>query len=118
MGDAIGTAAPLAITTTCFLPWHVCRKLQIHIGTYLREAYLLPLLICIPLVIVLLLMKQWFVPHNYIQLLAHLGMAGVVYGSAVAWAFASKRAMKVGTLHTSEALEPVVAGVESFSQEI
>jgi O-antigen/teichoic acid export membrane protein len=118
IGDAIGTAAPLAVTTICFLPWHLCRQLQIRIGTYLREAYLLPLIICAPIVIVLLLMKQWFVPHNYIQLAAHLSVAGVVYGLSLSWAFASKRAMKVGKLHAPEALEPVVAPVESFSQEI
>src|SRR5262249_37647709 len=39
MGDAIGTAAPLAATTILFLPWHLCRRLQIRISTYLREAY-------------------------------------------------------------------------------
>jgi O-antigen/teichoic acid export membrane protein len=116
MGDAVGTAAPLAITTTCFLPWHVCRQLQIRIGTYLREAYLLPLIVCVPLVIVLLLMKRWFVPHNYLRLLAHLVVAGAIYGLALAWAFASKRALKVGRLQAPELAEPVAASIESFPQ--
>jgi len=116
IGDAVGTAAPLAITTICFLPWHLCRQLQIRIGTYLREAYLLPLIVCAPLIVALLLMKQWFVPHNYAQLSAHLVVAGGVYGLSLSWAFASKRAMKVGTLHSPEPLEP--AAVENFSQEI
>ena len=116
IGDAVGTAAPLAITTICFLPWHLCRQLQIRIGTYLREAYLLPLIVCAPLIVALLLMKQWFVPHNYAQLSAHLMVAGAVYGLSLSWAFASKRAMKVGTLHSPEPLEP--AAVENFSQEI
>jgi O-antigen/teichoic acid export membrane protein len=118
IGDAIGTAVPLAVTTICFLPRHLCRQLQIRIGTYLREAYLLPLIVCMPLVIVVLLMKRWFVPHNYIQLAVHLAMAGVIYGLSLSWAFASKRAMRVGTLQSPEILEPAIADMESFSQEI
>jgi O-antigen/teichoic acid export membrane protein len=116
IGDAMGTAAPLAVTTICFLPWHLCRQLQIRITTYLREAYLLPLIVCVPLVVVLFLMKEWFVPHNYVQLAAHLTVAGAVYGLSLSWAFASKRAMKVGTLHSPGPLDP--PGMESFSQEI
>ena len=121
VGDAIGTAAPLAVTTLCFLPWHMCRQLQIRMGTYLREAYLLPGMVCVPLVIALLLMKQWFVPHNYLQLAAQLGLAGAVYGMALLWAFASKRAMQIGNLNAPESiLEAASAGVavENYSQEI
>src|SRR5207249_3957464 len=102
VGDAVGTAVPLAVTTICFLPWHLCRRLQIRIGTYLREAYVLPMIVCAPVVLMLLLMKLWFVPHNYIQLAAHLAVAGVVYGLSLSWAFASKRAMKLGTLNSPE----------------
>ena len=109
VGDAIGTAVPLVVTTTCFLPWHVCRRLQIRMSTYLREAYSLPVLLCIPLTVVLLLMKEWFVPHNYLQLVVHVAVAGLVYGLALWWAFASKRATRVGKLHAPEA---------SLSQEI
>jgi O-antigen/teichoic acid export membrane protein len=121
IGDAIGTAAPLAATMILFLPWHVCRQLQIRVGMYLREAYLLPLIVCLPVVIVLLLMKQWFVPHNYAQLATQLGVAGTVYGLSVLWAFASKRATKIGNLHSPElTLEQpaAVEAVESYSQEI
>jgi O-antigen/teichoic acid export membrane protein len=122
VGDAIGTAAPLAATTLCFLPWHLCRQLQIRMSMYLREAYLLPLIVCAPVVIVLLLMKQWFVPHDYVQLAAHLAVAGAVYGLSLLWAFASKRAMKIGNLNSPEAaLEPPAAAgvaVENYSQEI
>jgi O-antigen/teichoic acid export membrane protein len=118
MGDAVGTAVPLAVTTICFLPWHLCRRLQIPMGVYLREAYLIPLIVCAPVVIVLLLMKQWFVPHGYLQLAAHLSIAGVVYGLSFSWAFASKRAIKLGPLQSSSSLEPAIAAVESFSQDI
>jgi O-antigen/teichoic acid export membrane protein len=122
VGDAIGTAAPLAATAIFFLPWHLCRQLQIRMSVYLREAYLLPLMACAPVVIALLLMKQWFVPHNYVQLAAHLGVAGAVYGLALLWAFTSKRAMKIGSLSSPEATleQPKITGVavENYSQEI
>jgi O-antigen/teichoic acid export membrane protein len=98
IGDALGTAVPLALTMIFFLPGHLCKQLQIRLLTYWREAYLLPLALCVPLTLVLLLMKQWFVPHNYPGLLAHLGAAGLVYALAGLWAFKSKRAMRIGDL--------------------
>jgi len=122
IGDAIGTAAPLAATMIFFLPWHVCRQLQIRMSLYLREAYLLPVMVCTPVVIGLLLMKRWFVPHNYLQLAAHLGVAGTVYGLALLWAFASKRAVKIGNLSSAEAMLEASAAagvvVDNYSQEI
>jgi O-antigen/teichoic acid export membrane protein len=122
VGDAIGTGAPLAVTAIFFLPGHVCGRLQIRIRTYLREAYLLPLMVCAPVVLVLLAMKRWFVPHNYLQLAAHLAVAGAVYGLAMYWAFVSKRAMKIGNLSAPEAtldLPPSAeVEVETYSQEI
>jgi O-antigen/teichoic acid export membrane protein len=121
VGDAIGTAAPLAVTTLCFLPWHLCRQLHIRMSLYLREAYLLPVMVCVPLIAVLLLMKQWFIPHNYLQLAVHLGVAGAVYGLALGWAFASKRAMQIGDLTAGSDALPAASGVvavENYSQEI
>ncbi len=88
VGDALGTAIPLAATTIFFLPRHLCQNLQIALRTYLREAYLLPAIVCIPTIVVLLLMKSWFVPHNYPQLAAHLAVSGLVYGLSMMWAFA------------------------------
>lgn len=119
VGDALGTAIPLTATMIFFLPQHVCHKLQIPVRTFLREAYTLPVVACVPLIAVLMLLKQWFVPHNYFGLLTHLGMAGVVYGLCLAWAFASKRAMKIGAL-PAEGLGPrsTVAPVETFSPEV
>lgn len=107
VGDALGTTIPLALTMLFILPWHLCRKLEIRMVTYLREAYALPVLVCAPLVAVLLLMQRWFVPHNYPGLLEQLALAGIVYGLALAWAIASRRAMKMGRLHT-----PII-GLES-----
>ena len=117
VGDAIGTAIPLTATMIFFLPGHACRKLQIPVRTYLREAYLLPVLMCVPAIGALMMMKHWFIPHSYAQLALHFIVVGLVYGAALFWAFASKRAMKV-RLPPEVQLEPVGAVVENYSQDI
>ena len=121
IGDALGTALPLAATTILFLPGHLCRQLKIKMWTYLREAYLLPMALCVPVTITLLLMKRWFVPHNYGGLVVHLAVAGTVYGLCLAWAFASKRAMRMGTLHIPDPASAVAldstTAVETFSHD-
>jgi len=68
VGDAAGTAIPLLCTTLHFLPRHLCRVLGIRVRAFVREAYTLPLLLVIPQIATLLLLKRWFVPHNYAQL--------------------------------------------------
>jgi O-antigen/teichoic acid export membrane protein len=98
VGSALGTTVPLTATMLFFLPCHVCRKLGVAVSTYLREAYALPVLVSLPLVLTLLLMKRWFVPHNYLQLAIHLLVAATVYGTTLRWVFASQRGMKVGNL--------------------
>ena len=59
MGDAIGTAIPLAGTFLLFMPFHLCSRLGIRMGTYLRQAYLLPLILCAPMSAVLILIQHW-----------------------------------------------------------
>jgi O-antigen/teichoic acid export membrane protein len=119
VGDAIGTAIPLTATMVFFLPAHACRKLQIPVRTFLREAYLLPIMVCAPAIAALLLMKMWFIPHTYAQLAVHFAVVGLVYGVALLWAFASKRAMKVILQSPEVALvQPVGAAVENYSQDI
>jgi O-antigen/teichoic acid export membrane protein len=98
VGDALGTAIPLSCTMLVFMPRHVCRTLGIEIPTFLREAYTLPLVACMPMVIVLLLMQHWFVPHGYRQLAAQLLTAGMVYGAGLLWMYRTNRAFRVGDL--------------------
>jgi O-antigen/teichoic acid export membrane protein len=123
MGDALGTAIPLAATMIFFLPGHVCRKLQISVRTFLREAYTLPIAVCAPMVVALLLMKHWSVPHTYGKLAIHLALAGLVYGTALLWAFGTKRAMRVGRLSADEIGDVMVpaateASVETLSPDV
>jgi O-antigen/teichoic acid export membrane protein len=108
-GDAYGTAIPLACSMILFMPRHLCKQLGIRIRTYLREAYILPLLITIPMVLVLLLMQRWFIPHHYVGLAVQLLIAGTVYGLGLLWVVLTKRALRVGELAPKEI--PVAAEI-------
>lgn len=123
IGDAFGTAIPLACSTIFFMPRHVSRLLGIRLRTYLREAYVLPLLLTAPLVPVLLLMRYWFIPHNYRQLALQLFIGGVVYGLGILWAFLTKAVLRVGELAPQQDAGPadgsvVAPPVEIYQQDV
>jgi O-antigen/teichoic acid export membrane protein len=98
VGDALGTAIPLTATMIFFLPRHVCGKLGIPVRVFLREAYSLPILASVPFFLTLLLLKQWFIPHKFLELVLQIAVASLVYGGLLAWFFASDRALRVGEL--------------------
>jgi O-antigen/teichoic acid export membrane protein len=95
VGDAWGTAIPLTCTMLFFMPRHLCKKLGLHVRTFVRESYTLPFLLSLPLAAVLLLMQRWFVPHNYRQLAIQLLIGGIVYGVGLLWVVMSNRALRV-----------------------
>ncbi|MCU1304276.1 MAG: hypothetical protein JWQ87_4560 [Candidatus Sulfotelmatobacter sp.] len=118
LGDAAGTAIPLLCTTLFFLPRHLCRVLNLSLGIYLREAFLLPTLLCAPLVAVLLLMRSWFVPHNYLQLTIHLLVGSAVYGAGLLWATWTRKAWQVEGIHDQDAANQVAVGlIDTYQQE-
>jgi O-antigen/teichoic acid export membrane protein len=118
LGDAVGTAIPLACTTLFFLPRHLCRILNLRIGVYLRQAFLLPLMLCVPLVAVLLLMRRWFVPHNVVQLALHLAAGSAVYGVGLLWAVWSRKAWQVEGIHDLETANQVAIGlIDTYQQD-
>src|SRR5208283_3166279 len=98
IGDALGTAIPLTCSFLLFMPGHLCRLLGIRLRTYLREAFVLPLVITAPLVAVLLLMKKWYIPQTYRQLAVQLAIGGAVYGVGLLWVYATDRALRTGEL--------------------
>jgi O-antigen/teichoic acid export membrane protein len=117
VGDAAGTAIPLMCTTLFFLPRHLCRLLSVRIGTFLREAYTLPLLLSVPLVATLLLMRRWFFAHNYLELGLQILIGLLPYGLGVVWAFWTKRVWQVGELSGAELDEVAVALIETYQEE-
>jgi O-antigen/teichoic acid export membrane protein len=98
LGDAFGTAIPMLGTYLLFMPFHLCSRIGIRIWTYVRHAYLLPLVTCGPLVLVLLLVRRWFVAHRYRELAFQLLAGGAVYGACLAWAYMSGEALHVADL--------------------
>jgi O-antigen/teichoic acid export membrane protein len=122
IGDAFGTAIPLACSTIFFMPRHVSQLLGIRLGTYLREAYTLPFLLTMPFVAVLLLMQRWFVPHNYRGLGLQLLIGGAVYGTGLLWAHLTNNALRTGELVEKKDPKPnevsVIAEHEAVSAEL
>jgi len=106
VGDAFGTAIPLTCSMLFFMPWHLCKILNVRLRTYVRESYTLPFLLCLPLAAVLLLMQRWFIPHTYRQLGLQLLIASVVYGAGLLWAGLTNHAFRVSefALNGSSAL--------------
>ena len=80
LGVALGTAIPLTCTSVVFLPQHLCGILKVPLGRFLREAYLLPLGLTVPMVGALLLSRLWFHPSNYRGLVSQVALAAIVYG--------------------------------------
>ena len=118
LGDAVGTAIPLACTTLVFLPRHLCRVLNLRIGIYLRQAFLLPLMLCAPLIAVLLLMRHWFVAHNYVQLAIQLAAGSAVYGIGLLWAIWTRKAWQVEGIPDLDAANQVaIALIDTYQQE-
>src|SRR5438270_2066169 len=111
IGDAMGTAIPLTCTMVFFMPGHLCKQLGIRLWTYLREAFVLPMVVSAPLVLVLLLMRRRFVAHNYWQLGLQLLVGGIVYGSGLAWVFLLSRALRAGQFAAAQEMQAFDAGL-------
>lgn len=118
LGDAAGTALPLFCTTLFFLPRHTCRLLGVRVRTYLREAFLMPVLFCIPPVALLLLARNRFVAHTYFQLAIQMLVCWSVYGAELVWAHRSNRLWRVQGVSTrTTPVKPVVAVIETYQEQ-
>jgi O-antigen/teichoic acid export membrane protein len=85
MGDAIGTAIPLLITTLIFLPWHICHLLGLRVGMFVRECFSRPLQLALLLALTLLLLQLWYVPHNYLGLGVQVLLGSAFYLALLFW---------------------------------
>jgi O-antigen/teichoic acid export membrane protein len=120
LGDAFGTAIPLLGTFIFFMPAHLCSRLGVRLTTFVRQAYLLPLTVCAPMIVVLLLLRSWQVPHTYRQLAVQLVAAGLVYCLSLLWAHATNRTLHVEDLSLaietpSEIPAPVI---KTFQEDV
>jgi len=115
LGDAAGTAIPLLCTTLFFLPRHTCRLLGVRVWTYVREAFLLPLILSVPLVAVLLAVRDRFIAHTLVQLAGQVLLCWSVYGLELLWAHRTHRLWRVESLlDKSVPGKPIAAVVETL----
>jgi hypothetical protein len=119
MGDAIGTAVPLSFTALYFTPRYLSRLLGVRVWAFLREAYVLPLALCTPLVGVLLAMRRWYPVHRLIPLAAEILLAMLVYGAGLWWAVHTRRVYDVGNLASPELLAAETTEMaESLTEQV
>ena len=116
-GDALGTAIPLCCTGLFFLPRHLCRVLNVRMGTFLREAYVLPVLLSLPTVGVLILLRRWFYAQNYLQLALQILLGLVPYGLGLAWAIWTGRVWRLRQLYVPAEMDAVDAAMLETYQE-
>ncbi len=117
VGDALGTAIPLTCTALFFLPRHLCRVLEIRLATFLREAYLLPLLLCMPTVVVLLVMRRWFFARTYLEVGLQIVLSLIPYGIGIAWAIWTGRVWRAPQLSAGKHIDEVgVALVDTYQK--
>jgi O-antigen/teichoic acid export membrane protein len=87
VGVAMGTAIPMMATALFFYPVHLCRLLKVSLARYVYEGFSAALVFCIPLAIVLIVLKRAFPMPSYATLAIQAGTGGAVYGSLVLWLF-------------------------------
>jgi O-antigen/teichoic acid export membrane protein len=98
VGDALGTAIPLSFTCLWFLPRHLRKQIGVPVGTFLREAYTLPILLTLPLVAALWLANRSFYPRNLVQLAIETLAVSSIYGVGLLWAYRTGRAFHVAEI--------------------
>jgi hypothetical protein len=80
------------------LPRHLKKQIGVPVGTFLREAYTLPILLTVPLVGALWLANRYFYPRNLIQLTIETSLVSSVYAVGLFWAYRTNRAFHVAEI--------------------
>ena len=107
IGVAWGTAIPLACTSLFFLPQHLCRVLDMPLGTFLNRAYRLPLVLGAFQAAVLWFVSREFPVHGYAGVLLQIASSGIVYCAGLAWAVFKVGSPRPRSWHTfAQLLEP------------
>jgi hypothetical protein len=72
------------------------------------------LLLTLPLAATLLLMRNWYFAHNYLQVALQIFIGFLPYGLGLAWATWTKRAWRVGKLSSAPPDEVAVAFIDTL----
>jgi O-antigen/teichoic acid export membrane protein len=107
LGVAAGTAVPLICTSLFFLPQHLCRVLNVPLFSYLRRAYVLPLVLCVPMAGALWFVGRQFPADNFPRLLLQIAFGGSVYALGLGIALLKGGLPQTRTLQAfAQLLEP------------
>lgn len=107
IGVAWGTAIPLTCTSLFFLPRHLCRILDIPLKTFLRRAYLLPLVLGALQAAWLWFVREEFPVHRYAGVFLQIASSGIVYCAALGWALFNAEPTRPRSWHAlAQLLEP------------
>ncbi|HTS35895.1 MAG TPA: polysaccharide biosynthesis C-terminal domain-containing protein [Candidatus Solibacter sp.] len=79
IGVALGTAIPLACTSLFFLPWHLCKVLDLPLSRSLKQSYGMPLALCAPMTGLLVVLSNEFSVHNYGGLMLQVAVGALAY---------------------------------------
>jgi O-antigen/teichoic acid export membrane protein len=85
IGNAAGTAIPLLATALLFLPYHLSRRLSVPLGAFLKQAFAVPALLCVPLAGTLLIVQRILPVRGWWQLPLQLFAGVLVYGTGLTW---------------------------------
>jgi hypothetical protein len=95
----------------------MCRLMNVRIGSYLREAYTLPVALTLPLAATLLLVRKWFFARTVLEVALQAIIGFLPYGIGLLWAMRKKRVWKVGELASAPPDEVAVAFAGTSRQE-
>jgi len=87
VGVALGTAIPLACSSLFFYPLYLCRLLKTSLVQYLAQTYLLPLALCAPMILAVVLLRQLFPRAEYSTMFVQIACGALTYGIAFGWFF-------------------------------
>jgi O-antigen/teichoic acid export membrane protein len=114
-GVAIGTTIPQLCTNLFFLPQHLCRVLGLRLRTFVRQTYLAPTLLCVPLVAVLLTTRHFFVAHTYLELLSQVAAGGLVYAVGLFWLLLKKEQLGVELRKLMRFRQPAIEAASAIA---
>lgn len=82
-GVALGTAIPKFCASVFFLPQHLCHVLKVSVRSFVWQAYMWPLVTCVPMTVVLYAFWHNVPPHGLLLLATETLVGVLVYAASL-----------------------------------
>jgi hypothetical protein len=89
------------------MPRHLCRILNVRISSFLWQAYTLPVLLCAPTVVALLLVRRWFFAQTYWEVGLQILIGLAPYAAGIGWTVSRGNIWKVEGIRVQDELKPL-----------